>query len=92
MRAAVSVGVVFAEGAGGVGADGAGTEGISAAIVNEADGALATEVPIAFVAFTVNVYEVPVVSPEIKHEVVSDEQLCPPLDVAVYPVIAEPPL
>ena len=31
-------------------------------------------------------------SPEITQEVVADVQPCPPLDVAEYPVIWEPPL
>jgi hypothetical protein len=55
--------------------------------------ALAALVPTALVAVTVNVYAVPVVSPET---VIGEEPpvpVSPPgLEVAVYPVIAVPPL
>jgi hypothetical protein len=50
-------------------------------------------VPIAFVAVTVNVYEVPVVNPEtVMGEDAPVPVMLPGLDVAVYPVIVEPPL
>jgi hypothetical protein len=53
----------------------------------------AGDVPIAFVAVTVNVYAVPVDKPET---VIGDEAPVPViplgLDVTVKPVIAEPPL
>jgi hypothetical protein len=58
--------------------------------------ALAALVPTAFVAVTVNVYEVPFVKPVT---LIVPEPACdivpvipPGLDVAVYPVITDPPL
>jgi hypothetical protein len=61
--------------------------------VTELDAADAGDVPIAFVAVTVNVYAVPLLKPET---VIGDEAPVPViplgLDVTVKPVIAEPPL
>ncbi len=60
--------------------------------VTELDTADAVLVPTAFVAVTVKVYVVPFVRPVM---VIGDdppEAVCPPLDVTVYDVIAEPPL
>ena len=49
-------------------------------------------VPIALVAFTVNVYAVPFVSPDTVTGLDAAEPVNPPgLDVAVYEVIALPP-
>jgi hypothetical protein len=49
-------------------------------------------VPMALVAVTETVYEVPLARPVIVQPVVADEQVDPPgLAVAVYPVIGEPP-
>ena len=65
-------------------------------MVNGADGADAAEVPAAFVAVTVNVYGVPAVSPvtvivpEPAWDTVPVKE--PVSEVAVYLVIAEPPL
>ena len=65
------------------------------AAVTDADGLDASEVPAAFVAVTVNVYEVPAVSPVtvIWPEPARDRVAVPPagLEVAVYVVIGEPP-
>ena len=65
------------------------------AAVTDADGLDAPEVPAAFVAVTVNVYEVPTVSPVtvIWPEPARDTVAVPPagLEVAVYVVIGEPP-
>ena len=63
--------------------------GVTAALASEAG-----EVPAAFVAVTVNVYEVPLVSPVTVAEVpIITVAVAPPGDaVTVYPVIAEPPL
>ena len=58
-----------------------------------ADGELDVDVPATFVAFTVNVYEVPFVSPvttQVRAPVVV-HVFAPPDDVIVYPVIGEPP-
>jgi len=60
----------------------------------EADGADAGPVPTALVAFTVNVYAVPLVNPvtvAVSAPVVV-AVFDPGLDVTVYPLIAEPPL
>jgi hypothetical protein len=57
----------------------------------ELETAEAVLVPTAFVAVTVNVYVVPFVSPKT---VIGDEPpvaVCPPLEVTVYEVIADPP-
>ena len=65
------------------------------AAVTDADGSDAPEVPAAFVAVTVNVYEVSTVSPVtgILPEPAWDRVPVPPagLEVAVYVVIGEPP-
>ena len=65
------------------------------AAVTDADGLDAPEVPAPFVAVTVNVYEVPTVSPVtvIWPEPARDTVAVPPagLEVAVYVVIGEPP-
>jgi hypothetical protein len=66
----------------------AGTTGVT-----ELDADDAGDVPIAFVAVTVNVYEVPLVKPPT--EIGDEEPLAvtpPGLDVTVKLVIAEPPL
>jgi hypothetical protein len=59
------------------------------------DAALAALVPIALVAVTVNVYEVPVVNPDtvmVPEPAVARVPVTPPGDdVAVYNVIVEPP-
>ena len=61
--------------------------------VTDADAVDALPVPATLVAVTVKVYAVPLVSPVTVHDVVDDVQVRPPGDaVAVYPVIAEPPL
>jgi hypothetical protein len=49
-------------------------------------------VPAAFVAVTVKVYAVPFVRPVTVHGEVAQVPVCPPEDVAVYEMIAEPPL
>ena len=55
--------------------------------------ALAGLVPVALVAVTVNVYDVPAVKPETVMGEDAAVPVNPPgLDVAVYPVMAEPPL
>ena len=60
--------------------------------ITAADAVDAAPVPAEFVAVTVNVYEVPFVSPETVHEVVADAQVNAPGDeVTVYVVIAAPP-
>jgi len=60
-----------------------------------ADAAEETEVPIAFVAVTVNVYEVPLVRPATVQEVDEADEVVqvfdPGDDVTVYPVIADIP-
>jgi hypothetical protein len=60
-----------------------------------AEAADATEVPIAFVAVTVNVYEVPLVRPDTVHEVDDADDVVqvfdPGEDVTVYPVIVDIP-
>ena len=57
------------------------------------DGAEAALVPFAFVAVTVNVYEVPLVRPVTVQLVVAVVQVNPPgEEVTVYPVMAVPPL
>jgi hypothetical protein len=48
-------------------------------------------VPIAFVAVTVNVYAVPFARPVTVQGEVAHVPVCPPDEVAVYEVIAEPP-
>ena len=72
-----------------------GAPGTVATGVTGADGADAAEVPAAFVAVTVNMYEVPTVSPVtvIVPEPAWDTVPVPPagLEVAVYVVIGEPP-
>jgi hypothetical protein len=61
--------------------------------VAAAEGVEAALVPAALVAVTVNVYGVPLVNPVTVHELVSVVQVKPPgLEVAVYPVMAAPPL
>jgi hypothetical protein len=71
-----------------VNANNTGFTGVTALLAVDAG-----DVPIAFVAVTVNVYEVPLVKPET---VIGDEPpvpVAPPgLAVTVNPVIAEPPL
>lgn len=64
-------------------------EGITAA-----EAVLAGPVPIALVAVTVKVYEVPLVRPDTVHPVAPVVvQVCDPGDeVTVYPVMGEPPL
>ena len=52
----------------------------------------AEPVPTAFVAVTVKVYVVPLVSPVITIGELPPVAVCPPLEVTVYEVIAEPPL
>ena len=49
-------------------------------------------VPTSLVAVTVNVYEVPFVRPVMMIGEEVPYAICPPLDVTVYVVIAEPPL
>ena len=76
---------------GGVtGVVGVGAESLG---VTDADAADAIELPIALVATTVNVYAVPLVSPETTHSVAPVVvHVCPPGDaVTVYPVTALPP-
>jgi hypothetical protein len=70
-----------------VGASGA-TAGVTGVDADEAGPS-----PFSLVATTVNVYAVPLVSPDTVHEVAPEVvQVKPPgLDVTVYPVIAEPP-
>jgi hypothetical protein len=74
-----------------VGAPGiVGGEGVTCA-----DAADAADIPIAFVAVTVNVYTVPFVRPVTVAEVLNPDAvavIAPGLDVTVYPVIADPPL
>jgi hypothetical protein len=61
--------------------------------VTSALGAEATLVPKAFVAVTVNVYDVPLVSSVTTHALVEVVHVNPPgVDVAVYAVITEPPV
>ena len=61
--------------------------------VTSALGADATLVPTAFVAVTVNVYGVPLVSSVTTHALVEVVHVKPPgVDVAVYEVITEPPV
>jgi hypothetical protein len=59
------------------------------------EAAEATDVPSAFVAVTVNVYEVPLVRPATVHEVDEADEVVhvfdPGDDVTVYPVIADIP-
>jgi hypothetical protein len=63
---------------------------IGVTLFDAADGA---PVPTPFVAVTVNVYAVPLVSPAtvIDEQGAAQEPVCPPDDVAVYAVIAAPP-
>ena len=69
-----------------------GAPGIVAGVAG-AEAAEAAPVPAAFVAVTVNVYAVPLVSPLTVQEVDTVEQVKPPGDdVTVYPLIAAPPL
>lgn len=59
------------------------------------DGGDAAEVPIAFVAFTVNVYATPFVRPETVQEcgpLVHEQDAPPGLAVTAYPVIGDPPV
>ena len=73
-----------------VGADGA-VAGVGTTALDAAD---TTDVPIAFVAFTVNVYDVPAVNPLTTVDVVklpTVVDILPGVDVTVYPVIADPP-
>lgn len=60
------------------------------AVVAEAE-AEAADVPFELVAVTVNVYEVPFANEVTVQLVVAVVQVCPPLEVTVYPVIEEPP-
>jgi hypothetical protein len=62
--------------------------------VTDPDSADGAEVPVAFVAVTVNVYEVPSVSPvTVMVPAVDAVAVKPPgVDVAVYVLIVEPPL
>ena len=62
--------------------------------VTPGDAELATEVPAAFVAFTVKVYDVPFLRPVTTHvrAPVVVHVFAVPLDVTVYPVMGEPPL
>jgi len=71
-----------------------GEPGTPGGVAGVADaGVDAGPVPTAFVAVTVNVYAVPLVSPVIVHPRVAVAQLAPPGDaVAVYPVIGLPPV
>jgi len=60
-----------------------------------ADAADADDVPIAFVAVTVNVYTVPLVNPVTVADVLNPDAVAvmpSELDVTVYPVMADPPL
>ena len=62
--------------------------------VTAADGVDAAEAPIGFVALTVKVYPVPLLSPDTVHEVVGAvavHVLPPGLVVTVYPVTADSP-
>ena len=52
----------------------------------------ALPVPTAFVAVTVKVYVTPLVSPVTTSGEDPPVAVCPPLEVTVYEVIAEPPL
>jgi hypothetical protein len=56
------------------------------------DAADAGPVPTPLVAVTVNVYAVPLARPATVQGEVAHVPVCPPEDVAVYDVIAEPPL
>ena len=59
-------------------------------LFDEADAVL---VPAVFVAVTVNVYDVPLVSPVTVHGELAQLPMSPPgFDVAVYDVIVAPPL
>ena len=70
-----------------VGAPGT-VDGVTAADADEAE-----PVPLAFVAVTVNVYEVPFVNPATVHEVVAVVHVNEPgEDVTVYELIEAPPL
>jgi ABC-type uncharacterized transport system permease subunit len=61
--------------------------------VTEFEAELAGLVPLAFVAVTVKVYAVPLVSPVTVIGLAEPAPVKPPgLEVTVYPVIAEPPL
>jgi len=63
--------------------------------VTALDAAEAAEVPIAFVAVTVNVYDVLLVSPVTVADVVDPDTVAvrpPGDDVTVYPVIGDPPV
>jgi hypothetical protein len=55
-------------------------------------GELSALYPTAFWAATVNVYEVPVVSPDTVIGEDAPVAVCPPLLVTLYPVIGAPPL
>jgi hypothetical protein len=66
-------------------------EGVEGII--ELEAVLARPVPLAFVAVTVKVYAVPLVSPVTAIGLAEPMAVKPPgLEVTVYPVIAEPPL
>jgi len=79
-------------GVGGVGV-GVGVGGAELLGVTDADATDALESPTALVATTVNVYAVPLVSPDTTHSVAPVVvHVCPPGDaVTVYPVTALPP-
>ena len=71
-----------------------GAVGVVAGVIGELE-VEALLVPTSFVAVTVNVYSTPFVRPVIVCErFVEPASIStpPPLDVTVYPVIAEPPL
>ena len=58
----------------------------------ELDAEDAKDIPLTLVAVTVNVYAVPFVSPVTVIGLDAPVPVCPPDDVTVYPVIAEPPV
>ena len=69
-----------------------GTPGTAAGVAG-AEAAEVVDVPAGLVAFTVKVYDVPLVRPVTVQLVVTEGHVTPPGDeVTVYPVMAAPPL